>query len=141
MKTLLLSFAALLVSVSAFAHVEPGMYKGTKADGSECSMVAGETYFEKETPHPLNERISIRVGEDAFVVGHPPVFQPKDSFVYFNHDVFQGILPTATGAKAIEIEMVHTKDKEGPVSFTFVENQWRAKVRSSYTCSGLQHQK
>lgn len=131
------AFITMFVSVSAFAHVEPGVYKGTKADQSECSMTAGVTYFEKEMPHPLNERIAVTVDGDAFIVGHPPVVNAKEALVYFNHDVFQGILPTSTGAKLIEIEMSHTDAYEGPVSFTLVENKWRTKARSSYTCQGL----
>lgn len=130
-------FFALLVSVSAQAHVEPGVYKGTKADKSECSFIAGETYFERGTPHPLNERIQITVGSDVFVVGHPPVIDTEDSYVFFNHDIFQGLLPTATGAKVIEIAMEHSNRFEGPTAFTFIENNWKTKERVAYKCSDV----
>lgn len=142
MKLAALGFlAALTFATSALAHVEPGIHKGTTADGKECSMVAGETYFEKNTPHPLNERIKITVDGTEFIVGHPPIINAKEAVVFFNHDVFQGLSPTSSGAKAIEIEMEHTEQFEGPKSFTFIENAWRAKTRVTYTCSNLKHQK
>lgn len=128
----------LLLSSPALAHVEVGTYKGMTPDGKECSMHAGVTYFEKNMPHPLNERIQITVGADVFVVGHPPVVNAAEGTAFFNHDVFQGVLPVASGARAIEIEMVHTDAFEGPARFTWIENNWRTREKSVYTCTNLQ---
>ena len=133
-KLIVVSF---FVSMTAFAHVEPGTYKGMISEGKECSMTAGETYFENEMHHPLNERIRITVGAQTFVVGHPPIISSKESVVSFNHDLFQGLLPTAKGAQAVEIEMQHSEDFEGPKSFTYIENSWREKVRESYKCENI----
>lgn len=129
--------AASLIVTPAYAHLNPGTYQGTKADGSECSMTAGAQYFENNTPHPLNERIPVTIGQDTFIVGHPPVIRSEESLVYFNHDLFQGLIPTRTGAKAIEIAMVHSPEFEGPRSFTYMENFWNANRRESFTCNDL----
>ena len=129
--------AALLTAMPAFAHVEPGTYKGLTADGKECSMIAGKTYFENNAHHPLNERIDITIGEHQFKVGHPPIFSAKDAVISFNHDAFQGLIPTSKGAVAVEIEMVHSEEFEGPRSFIFVENKWKEKIRESYKCENI----
>ena len=137
MKTFAL-LALLLAPTHALAHIEPGTWKGTTGDGKECSMAAGPTYFDG-TRHPLNERIAVTVGGKEFKVGHPPVLDFAQPKAFFNHDVFQGVLATATGAQAIEIEMAHEAGKEGPVSFTFVDHAWKSDARVSYKCSGLRH--
>ncbi len=131
---------ALLLSPSfALAHIEPGTWKGTTASGQECSMTATATYFEGNR-HPLNERIGITVEGKEFKVGHPPVLDFAQPKAFFNHDVFQGVLATSTGAQAIEIEMNHEEGKEGPVSFTFVDHAWKNDARTSLKCSGLRHE-
>ncbi len=135
MKWILASL--VFIATPAFAHVEPGTYKGMTSDGKECSMVAGKQYFENNTPHPLNERIPVTVEGKTMHVGHPPVIDSKEALVFFNHDLFQGVLPTSTGAQAIEIEMVHSAEFEGPRSFTYMENFWKAKQRQSYKCNDL----
>lgn len=132
----LLSALCLLLPLSAAAHVTPGTYTGKNAEGASCSMTAGETYF-AGNPHPLNERIAITVGSDEFTVGHPPVLDFANAVAFFNHDVFQGVLATKTGARAVEIEMVHEEGREGPAAFTFVENFWKSGQKTSYRCEGL----
>lgn len=137
-----LILATLLVwSQNAFAHVEPGVYKGTKSDGQECAMAAGLTYFENNTPHPLNERIPIAVEAQNFIVNHPSSIDSKESSVGFNHDLFQGLLPNSTGANALEIEMEHSDSYEGPRSFVYISHNWKTKERLSYRCSNLKHTK
>jgi hypothetical protein len=61
MKPFLILFSSLL-SISAFAHVEPGVYLGHTAIGEECSMESLSQYFENGEAHPLNERVIIKVG-------------------------------------------------------------------------------
>ncbi|MES2965358.1 MAG: hypothetical protein V4760_15855 [Bdellovibrionota bacterium] len=130
---------ALLFFVSSFAqaHVEPGTHRGQTPDGKVCELVANTTYFEKGTPHPLNERIEIVVDGATFLVGHPPVIDFAATVVHFNHDVFHGVLATPTGAKALEIRMSHAPGKEGPAGFTMIENFWKTGVKSSVVCEGL----
>jgi hypothetical protein len=106
-----------------------------------CALIADKTHFVNDEKHPLNERINIQVGSDSFLVGHPAVVQPAESAVHFNHDVFQGVLPTSTGAKALIIEMSHEEKTEGPVAFTFIENKWKTGEKVSYTCKDLKYAK
>lgn len=135
MKLFILSL--VFISAQAFAHVEPGTHTGSSAKGGSCSMVADVTYFENSVKHPLNERIKIKVGNEEFLVGHPPVIDAAQELAHFNHDLFQGVLATPTGAKALIIEMVHTATAEGPIAFTVVENNWKTGAKSSIRCEGL----
>ena len=136
MKSVFL-MAAVLLGMTANARIEPGNWIGATIKGEECSMLVGKTFFENNMGHPLNERIRITVGADALVVGHPPVVSSADSLAYFNHDIFQGIVPTTTGAKAYIINMAHTADFEGPTSFEIIENQWKAGTKSHLKCENI----
>lgn len=127
------------LSWTATAHVEPGLYLGKTTSGQTCQMTAGVTYFENNVQHPLNERIKIKIGTDEFVVGHPPVVDRKQNMAYFNHDVFQGVLPTATGAKALIIDMIHSATQEGPTGYDLIQHGWKANQRVVVRCTGLQH--
>lgn len=133
MKFLLLSFFPLL----AQAHLEPGTYTGVTAEKATCSMVVGEQYFVDDKPHPLNERIRITVNGVEFVVGHPTVFDSAQDLISFNHDLFQGVVPTATGARALEVVMTHEAGKEGPVSFSQIENFWKTGKKAAIHCAEL----
>jgi hypothetical protein len=134
MKISFVFAVATLSSLLAMAHVEPGAHKGTGADGSACEMTAGATYFDKNTRHPLNERIEITVNGDTFVVGHPPVISVEQKSAFFDHDYFHGVLPTAKGAKALVIKMQHSDTFEGPSEFSVITHEYRNDVRSVSTC-------
>lgn len=125
----------------AWAHVEPGTYQGSTDDGITCHMTAGQTYFENQMAHPLNERIQITIDNDVFLVGHPPLVKPEESMAYFNHDLFQGVLPTKTGAKALIIHMVHSDEFEGPASYELIDHAWKANNRKHLVCKNLKLQK
>lgn len=132
--------ALVLITLStsmAFAHVEPGTYKGKLADGSVCSMVASATFFDGGMKHPLNERIKIQVGKEEYSVGHPALVNAAESLASFNHDLFQGVLPTVNGANALVIEMVHTETQEGPIAFTHIVNNWKTGEKVAHKCSDL----
>lgn len=136
-----MKFLFVLISyftaVSAMAHVEPGTYKGVGAKGEECTMTAGATYFEGNARHPLRERIAITVGGVEVIVGHPPVIDSSKALVSFNHDLFQGLVPTNRGAQALEIQMEHSEEFEGPRSFIFMDNTWKNDTRVSVQCNNL----
>ena len=135
-----LFFASILALAStAGAHVEPGTYVGKTPEGTACSMVAGKTFFEGGVKHPLNERISISVNGDTLIVGHPPVVDSNTGVVKFNHDLFQRVIATKTGARALEIVMEHSDTFEGPRSFTWMDDSWTEKKRSSIKCMDLKH--
>lgn len=129
--------ALSLFATVAQAHVDPGTHRGQTPDGKVCEMVADVTYFEKSTPHPLNERIKITVDGAEFVVGHPAVVDFATTLVNFNHDVFHGVLPTPKGAKALEIRMEHSPTKEGPTGFTLIENEWKSGAKTAFVCENL----
>ena len=128
---------SLFLSASALAHVEVGTYTGVKEDGSVCLMTAGPGFFENNVPHPLNERIPLTVDGQTFVVHHPVVMDSSKGVVSFNHNLFQGVSPTSTGARALEVEMEHSESFEGPRSFTLMEDFWRANKQTSYKCSNI----
>lgn len=123
-----------LMASTSLAHVEPGKYSGTTSQNVSCEMIAGETYFEHDQRHPLNERIKIQVDGSEYLVSHPAIVDEASGVVTFNHDVFQGVLPTSSGAKALIVHMVHTEEKEGPVSFTLIESSWRDSQSTKTTC-------
>ena len=127
-----LGFAAL-----AHAHVEPGTYKGVTADGKPCEMKSIRMYFENNVAHPLNERVEIEVNGQNFKVGHPPVIDSKTATAFFNHDMFQGVLPTSVGADALEVTMVHTQEFEGPSAFTLISNNWKTGAKTSLKCLNI----
>jgi hypothetical protein len=129
------------ISLNAFAHIEKGIYTGTTPDGMPCGMESVDSYFEQNTPHPLNERIKISVLGDTFTVGHPPVINASQAIAHFNHDRFEGILPNSKGAKAILIHMNHEEGSEGPTSFQVISHQWKLDVRESLICEHLVFQK
>jgi len=129
--------AALMIACPAFAHIEKGEHQGTTETAEICSMIAGDASFLNNQAHPLNERIEIQIGADSFTIGHPPVVDAGKSIAYFNHDVFQGVLATNTGAKALVIEMIHTETKEGPANYTLITHNWKTNVSTKVVCSGL----
>lgn len=133
-------FAFIFSGLSAFAHIEPGIYKGQTADGKTCEMTAGDNYFLDQTPHPLNERIEIMFDGAKYVVQHPPMIDEMTTSVYFNHDAFHGVLATPTGGKALVIHMVHTEAFQGPVSFTAMDHQWKTGQKASLTCLNIKKQ-
>lgn len=126
------------LSTTVQAHIEPGRYVGKTPTGSDCEMQAIRQYFEGNVSHPLNERIVIQAGNAEFTVGHPPVIQIATDTAFFNHDAFQGVLPTQTGARALVIEMNHSRARaEGPTAFHVIDHQWKTDVRQAIHCSGL----
>lgn len=133
-----LALFCLFAGASASAHVEPGTYVGTTDAGARCEMTALGQYFENNTPHPLNERVKVRVGADEYTLGHPPVISVAESKASFNHDFFHGILPLPTGARALVIDMSHAEGHEGPTAFHVIDHQWRNDVRTATNCANLQ---
>lgn len=135
-----LILAILFFARGAFAHIEEGTYAGVTAQGDKCSMVAGKNYFLNNTPHPLNERIEIQVNNENFVVHHPLVVNPDEPVAAFNHDLFEGVIPTKTGALGLVIKMSHTETFEGPSEFSFIQHEYKTDKRSVLTCLNLQHE-
>ena len=128
---------SLLMALSAQAHVETGVYKGTTTLGQACEMRAIDMKFEGGLHHPLTERVVVDYNGDTFSVGHPSAIERTEGKVTFNHDLFQGVLPNSNGAKALTIEMEHSQKYEGPVAFEVIDHNWRTKVATSIRCENL----
>ena len=141
-KAVLLTFPLTLIflGLSAFAHIEPGVYKGQTPDGKVCEVTAGINYFLDDVRHPLNERIEMSYDGAKYVIQHPPMIDEATTSVYFNHDSFHGVLATPTGGKALVIHMAHTEAFEGPVSFTAMDHQWKTGQKASVTCLNIKKQ-
>lgn len=131
--------ALLFAGAAAQAHIAPGVHQGVNAQGKPCSMTVGRTSFENNLQHPLNERIEISIDGVAFLVRHPATINSAQGAVGFNHDLFQGLVATTDGAKAVEIEMVHEAGAEGPKAFVMMTDSWRSRQRASYRCQSLRH--
>ena len=133
-----------LLSTIAHAHIEKGDYKGIDQNGKVCSFRIGEMWFEGEIEHPLTERIEVSKLEFAdfkpvlnqFQTGHPPVVNIEAGLVRFNHDIFQDIVATGTGAVSVTILKQKEESAEGkPVGIIYIEDSYRNKADSKkITC-------
>ncbi|MBX2987854.1 MAG: hypothetical protein KF802_08140 [Bdellovibrionaceae bacterium] len=135
MKSILV--LSLFLAATAQAHIKLGTYAGTSPTQGACSVRIEEVSFENNVRHPLNERVKARIGNDLFVLQHPPVVNVAQSSVTFTHDLLQGVLATPTGARALIIEMSHEAGKEGPLAFTLIDHQWRQNARTALACQKL----
>jgi hypothetical protein len=133
MKTVLITLLTLW-TVPALAHIEAGAHKGKTPAGEDCLMKVGRSYFNDNFHHPLNERIEVSVNGVDFVVGHPPVISVNQQIVYFDHDRFQGVKATPTGAQGLEITMKHTATEEGPTEFHFITHDYAKNERQVQSC-------
>jgi hypothetical protein len=120
----------------ALAHVEVGTYRGTDANGAPCAIDVTAVGFDR-IEHPLNERVSVTIGDARFVLGHPPVVDAAAGVAFFDHDKLQGVLATEVGAKAFVLEMSHAQGHEGPTAFTLIDHDWENAAGSATRCSGL----
>ena len=131
---------ALFFTTPALAHIEPGLYVGAMDDGATCQFRAIRQYYEGDIPHPLREKIVIETQGVEFTVGHPAVIDNTTKLAHFNHDLFQGVVPTSKGAQALTVEMLHSGEAKGPTAFTFLNHEWRADQRASVVCKNLKFQ-
>ena len=143
MKKTLLA-VALLASLSAFAHVEPGNYVGKDQAGNSCSFTVGDMWFENDMHHPLTERL--KVSDVLFTtatvttqwnLGHPPVIDTDAGSNRYNHDIFQQIVPNKTGATSLTlIKGSEEKEDSGkPVGIIFVDDNYKDAAKSQkLTC-------
>ena len=132
-----LGLILMFLSLGARADIEVGTHQGVDQNGKVCSFVAGNQTFENNSPHPLNERFSITVGEDHFQVYHPRSIDAATATVSFDHGHLEAVLPYNAGSKALVIEMTHTENFEGPTAFTWIMDNWKTGEKSKIVCSGL----
>lgn len=139
MKAILIStlFLSTLTTFQAQAHIEPGTWMGKTDSQADCGFLVGAGYFEPNTPHPLHERIRVQMGNTVFTLQHPPVVDAASATAFFNHDQFQAINATSTGATAIVVKMEHTPTYEGPTEFTVIDHEWKSNKRTAVTCKNI----
>jgi hypothetical protein len=140
-KTLVSIFIAIF-GLSAKAHLKVGTYQGQTPQGQACTMQITNVYMENNQQHPLNERAQIQIGAKRlaalqFTVQHPPVIDLQSMTAAFNHDMFTGIIPTAVGANALVVKMVHETNFEGPTEFHLVQHEYKANKRSLVSCLNI----
>ena len=132
-----IAFVALFFPILAFAHIDKGVWKGVVREGVDCFMEVGEQTFVDNLPHPLNERIQITIGKIEYSVHHPYSINTTDGRIEFNHDLFEGVVATKTGAYALQIKMVHTDAFEGPESLSVMEDNWVDGSNELVVCNSL----
>jgi hypothetical protein len=139
MKTLLL-VAGLLLSTSAFAHLEPGKYVGTTREGHECTFEVLAIRFEGAR-HPLNERVDVRTGGGiAMTLSHLPKIDVEAKAALADKDHLTGATGIPGGAFGIVLTMVHSEELDGPKEIAFVSHDYKKPEASvAVVCGGLKH--
>ena len=130
-------FLLMIFSTTVFAEIQPGVWKGVVSDQAYCFMDVGPTTFVNGFPHPLNERIEIKIGQTIYSVKHPHSVNAETGEISFNHDLFEDVVPTATGAFALQIQMDHSTGRERPQSLVVMEHDWKTGFKEVLNCHSL----
>lgn len=137
MKTAIVGFTVLFLSLSAEAHLEKGIYAGLGLNGSPCSFEVVDIRFQNGVKNPLNERVLIKFNARELTLQHLPVVNANDGTVQFTHEQLTAAEGTPTGGAAFVLKMNGQTHK--PDSFVLLNDQWQDEVKSVSTCSNLQH--
>lgn len=136
MKILTIALA-LLTSSAAFAGIEIGKYEGTSEKGV-CNLEVVSYSYEGGVHHPLNERVTVVENGFEWTVRHPPVINEEAGKVRFNHNFFEAVLPTPTGAKFLKMTINHDVEPHAPTSYMFIEDNYKDSTKSvKEVCSNL----
>lgn len=128
---------ALLASSTTFAGIETGKYEGTSEKGV-CNLEVLSYSYEGGVHHPLNERVAVVENGFEWTVRHPPVINEEAGKVRFNHNFFEAVLPTPTGAKFLKMTINHDVEPHAPTSYTFIEDNYKDSAKSvKEVCSNL----
>lgn len=127
----------IICSLNLFAHIDKGTWKGVVSDQANCFMDVGDTSFVNGIINPLNERIEIKIGNTLYSVRHPYKIDARTGSVSFDHDTFEDVVPTKTGAFALQIKMIRTAQFEGPGSLVVMEHDWKSGFKEVVSCSEL----
>lgn len=126
-----------LLPMTAFAHVDEGVFIGKTDDGSGCEMESLGTYFENNMKHPLNERVKLLVNGITYVVQHPAIIDETKGIAAFDHDQFKGYSANKKGATALVVKMDHSAQIEGPKEFYLITHTYNPDSRNVLKCSEL----
>ena len=133
----LLGTILCFLPLTAFAHIDEGVFKGKTEDGSTCEMKSLGTYFEDNMKHPLNERVKLLVNGITYIVQHPAIIDETKPVAGFDHDQFKGYVANKTGATALVVKMDHSGEIEGPSEFYLITHTYKPDSRTMLKCSGL----
>ncbi len=127
----------LFLPFLALGHIEKGTWKGSVREGVDCFMDVGDQSFLDDIHHHLNERIQVKVGAIEYMVKHPYSIDTKTGTIDFNHDIFEGVVATPTGAYGIQINFVQSDNFEGPSGFSVMEHDWKTGFKEIVICNSL----
>ncbi|MBS1984143.1 MAG: hypothetical protein JST16_08220 [Bdellovibrionales bacterium] len=139
MKTKIFSILSTFgLAATAHAHLDLGTYQGKDNFGLECRIAIKEINFEYNYHHPLNERVSVMVGINNYVLQHLPQIDTLKNTVTPEEGMLTGVAGTSTSSQAVRLKVSHTPGKAGPVEFTVVNQDDDYPTNSLTTvCSDL----
>ena len=135
----LLAFTSVLfISATSFAGLDIGKFEGTSEKGEPCKLEVVSYSYENGVHHPLNERVTVIENGNEWIVRHPPVINEEEGKVRFNHNFFETVSPTATGAKFLKMTINHDAEPHAPISYTVIEDNYKDSTKSSKeVCNSL----
>lgn len=136
MKAMLI-FLVLATSHKVLAHIEKGTWRGEVSESAHCFMDVGETLFINNIANPLNERIEIKIGQTQYQVRHPYQMDVETGTISVNHDFFEDVVPTSTGAFALQIKVAHAPTYDAPESLVVMEHDWQTGFKEVVTCKNF----
>jgi hypothetical protein len=129
-KTALLTL--ILASSPALADVVPGRYVGHSAQGAPCSMDVISIRFEGDIPHPLNERVEVRMENGvSFTLSHLPLIDRSTGRVRPEGGKLTGARGVRGAGDAMILEMIHSETYTGPESFVVLHDDYKDASKSS----------
>lgn len=143
MKLKSLFAVAALTASQAFAHIEPGIYRGT-SDGAPCTVEILSITFEGDFKHPLNERVKASVNNQLpLTLSHLPKVDIAGNKIEHEKGILTGAVAEAMGENAtlktaVVLEMSHEPGTSGPTRYTLMKEL--NGVTTTAVCSGLQKQ-
>lgn len=132
MKAKFALLTLILASTPALAHVEPGRYVGHTAQGTPCTMDVVSIRFEGDIPHPLNERVEVRLENGvAFTLSHLPQIDRTEKLVRPEGGKLTGARGVRGAGDAMILEMIHSETYTGPESFVVLHDEYKDASKSS----------
>lgn len=136
----IITLLSCLFALNAFAHVTPGKYEGQDQNGKPCTFTVGDSWFEDNVAHALNERLPVShiafnekfVDEVIWNLAHPPVVSLDFGTNRINHNLFQQIIPSKSGA--VSVTLLINDEKRGeqpPYGIVYINDNYRSQSQSS----------
>jgi hypothetical protein len=123
-----------IFSTTVLAQIPSGTWRGVVSSKAYCFMDVGETAFKKNFSNPLNEYVSITIGTIVYEAKHPFHLNPIDGTITVDQRLFESVVPTPTGAYALQIHLETKENKDFPKDLTVMEDNWNNNFREVITC-------